>query len=117
MSAFQGEGPGITVARARELIDSGAVQLVDVRTDEEWEAGRITGSTHIGFERLPTGAATIERDRPVLFVCRAGGRSDAAAQAFIASGYEALSLTGGLLDWVEAELPLEPADGHVAEHR
>jgi rhodanese-related sulfurtransferase len=39
-----------------------------------------------------------------------------AAQAFRASGYEAYSLTGGLLAWDEAGLPLDPPDGGVAEH-
>ena len=75
--------------RARELIDAGEVQLVDVREPYEVEAGRIAGSRHIELERLASQADSIERDRPVLFYCRAGARSGMAANAFRRAGYEA----------------------------
>jgi len=39
-----------------------------------------------------------------------------AAQAFRASGWDAYSLDGGIAAWVEAGLPIEPQDGHVADH-
>jgi rhodanese-related sulfurtransferase len=39
-----------------------------------------------------------------------------AANAFRRAGYQAYSLTGGLTAWHERGLPLEPADGHVADH-
>ena len=61
-------------------------------------------------------ASTIERDRPVIFYCRVGARSDMAAQAFRASGYEAYSMRGGLMRWAQEDRPLSPKDGHVADH-
>jgi rhodanese-related sulfurtransferase len=39
-----------------------------------------------------------------------------AAQAFRTAGYQAYTMTGGLIEWVAAGLPIEPADGRVAEH-
>ena len=48
------------------------MQLVDVREPYEFEAGRIAGSRHIELERLASKADTIDRDRPVVFVCRLG---------------------------------------------
>lgn len=106
----------ITPARAAELVRDGDAQLVDVRTPEEVEAGRIEGSKHIELEQLPAQAGEIERERPVVFYCRSGARSALATGAFRASGYEAYNLDGGLLAWVEGGLPIEPEDGSVARH-
>jgi rhodanese-related sulfurtransferase len=106
----------ITPARAAELVRDGDAQLVDVRTPEEVEAGRIAGSKHIEVEELPALAGEIERERPVVFYCRSGARSAMATGAFRAAGYEAYNLDGGLLAWVEGGLPIEPEDGSVARH-
>jgi rhodanese-related sulfurtransferase len=104
----------ITPARAAELVREGDAQLIDVRTPEEVEAGRIEGSLHIELEQLPAQAAEIERERPIVFYCRTGARSAMATGAFRAAGYEAYNLDGGLLAWVERGLPIEPEDGSVA---
>jgi rhodanese-related sulfurtransferase len=103
--------------RVKELVDAGEIQLVDVREDYEWEAGRIAGARHIPMERLTAEAATIDRAAPVVFSCRSGHRSGMAARAFGASGYDAYNLEGGLLAWADRGLPMEP-DGtaHVADH-
>ena len=97
-----------------DLVRDGDAQLVDVREPYEHEAGRIAGDLHVELERLTAEAASIDRDRPVVFYCRTGSRSDLAAQAFGASGYQAHNLTGGLQAWVRDGLPIEPADGRVA---
>ena len=116
MGAFDDEQIEVTPERAKELIDAGAVHLVDVRETYEVEAGRIAGSRHIELERLASQADSIERDKPVLFYCRAGARSGMAANAFRRAGYEALNLTGGITAWHGRGLPLEPEDGTVADH-
>jgi rhodanese-related sulfurtransferase len=102
--------------RAKALIEGGDVQLVDVREPHEWEAGRIAGARHIELGRLTSAADSLDRDRPVLFYCRVGGRSHMAAQAFRGAGFEAYSLVGGLTEWDRREYPLEPPDGRVADH-
>jgi rhodanese-related sulfurtransferase len=106
----------ISPARAAELLRDGDAQLVDVRTPEEVEAGRIAGSRHIELDQLPSQAHEIERERPVVFYCRTGARSGMASGAFRAAGYEAYNLDGGLLAWVEGGRPIEPEDGSVARH-
>jgi rhodanese-related sulfurtransferase len=100
--------------QAAQLLSEGGVQLVDVREPHEHEAGRIAGSLHIELERLPGEAATLDRERPILFYCRSGSRSGLAADAFAASGFDARNLDGGLEAWVAAGLPIEPDDGRVA---
>jgi len=91
----------------------GEVQLVDVREPYEWDAGRIEGATHIEFAELPARAAELEKDKPVVFYCRVGGRSAVALEAFAGAGYDAHHLDGGIVAWDEAGLPV---DGEIAPH-
>jgi rhodanese-related sulfurtransferase len=91
------------------------IQLIDVRQPHEHEAGRIAGDRHVELTLLSEQADTIDRDRPVVFYCRSGSRSALASQAFRGAGFDAHNMLGGLLEWQAGGLPLEPADGHVAE--
>jgi len=101
------------VARMHE---AGEIELVDVREPYEHEAGHVAAARHIEFARLSGEAGSIDRERPVVFYCRSGGRSAVATQAFRASGYDARNMTGGLLAWAEKGLPLDPESGSVADH-
>jgi rhodanese-related sulfurtransferase len=94
----------------------GAVQLVDVREDAEWDAGRIAGARHVRLADVAAQAQSIDRERPVVFYCRSGARSGMATAAFRRAGYEAYNLDGGLLAWAQRGLPLEPEGGEVAAH-
>jgi len=117
MTEHASPGPvDVTPAEVRARHARGEIQLVDVREDYEHAAGRIAGARHLELGRLAAEADTIERDRPVVFYCRVGARSAMAASAFRRAGWEAYSMAGGLEAWDRAELPLEPEDGHVADH-
>jgi rhodanese-related sulfurtransferase len=98
--------------RAREP----ELQLIDVREPYEREASHIAGSRHVQLVELPAQASSIERDRAVVFYCRVGARSEMAAKAYRTAGYEAYSMSGGLVAWAQEGLPLTPEDGHVAAH-
>ena len=102
--------------RVKEMLDRGEVELVDVREQYEWDAGRIAGARHIELERLAGRAEELPRDRPIVFQCRLGARSAMATEAFRASGWEAYNLTGGIREWVSRGLPIEPEGGQVADH-
>lgn len=99
---------------AQKLVEDGA-QLVDVRADHEWEAGRIAGATHVPLAELAERTGEIDRDRPVVLYCRGGNRSTMAADALAGAGFDAAKLSEGIVGWSEADLPLEPEGGHVAE--
>ena len=98
-----------------ELLRDGQIQLIDVRQPHEHEAGRIAGARLIELGSLSAEAHTIDRSRPVVFYCRSGGRSAMATEAFVQAGFDAHNMTGGMLEWDAAGLPIEPDGGHVAE--
>jgi hydroxyacylglutathione hydrolase/adenylyltransferase/sulfurtransferase len=97
-------------------LQRGEIELIDVREQYEWEAGRIAGARHVELERLAARADEIARDRPVVFQCRLGARSAMATQAFRAAGWDAYNMTGGIRRWVDHGLPIEPDGGGVADH-
>jgi hydroxyacylglutathione hydrolase/adenylyltransferase/sulfurtransferase len=97
-------------------LEAGDAQVIDVREPYEWDAGHIAGTRHIELTQLAAAADTLDRDRPVIFQCRVGGRSLMAAQAFRRAGFDAYSMAGGLEQWAGEGRPLEPAGGHVADH-
>lgn len=99
---------------ARKLVEDGA-QLVDVRAEHEWEAGRIAGATHLPLAELAERTGELDRGRPVVLYCRGGNRSTMAAEALAAAGFDAAKLDEGIVGWDEAGLPLEPEGGYVAE--
>jgi rhodanese-related sulfurtransferase len=103
----------LTPARVAELIETGTAQIIDIREDHEHEAGHVAGDRHIVLPRLGDEAGSLDRNRPVVVYCRSGSRSEVAADALQASGYDAYSLEGGFVAWLEAGLPSEP-DGATA---
>lgn len=103
-----------TPQEVAERHSRGEIQLIDVRAAHEHEAGRIAGDRLVELGVLAAEAATIDRERPVVFYCRSGSRSAMAAEAFRGAGYDAHNMAGGLLEWTAGGLTLEPADGYVA---
>jgi rhodanese-related sulfurtransferase len=112
--AAQEAGKEASREEAQKLIEAGT-QLIDVRADHEWEAGRIAGATHLPLDELAERAGEIDQERPVLLYCRGGNRSTMAAAALTEAGFDATKLSEGIVGWAEAGLPLAPDDGYVAE--
>jgi rhodanese-related sulfurtransferase len=98
----------------RKLIGDGA-QLVDVRAEHEWEAGRIEGAVHLPLAELSGRVGELDRDRSVVVYCLGDNRAEMAAEALGSAGFDASPLAGGIRAWAEAGLPLEPEAGYVAE--
>lgn len=99
---------------AQTLIEDGA-QLVDVRAEHEWNAGHIGGAKHLPLAELAGRTGEIDKERPVVLYCRGGNRSKMATDALADAGFDAVKLSEGIVGWDEADLPLEPDDGYVAE--
>jgi rhodanese-related sulfurtransferase len=116
MSASSDSEIEVTPQRTAELLAGGGAQVIDVREPYERGAGYIAGTRHVELQQLSSQAETIDRERPVVFLCRVGGRSTMAATAFRRAGYEAYTMTGGISEWDRLGLPLAPEGGRVADH-
>ncbi len=83
--------------------------VLDVREDKEIQGGKIQGAKHITLAQLPSRIAELGSDKeaPILVYCRSGSRSAHACQLLTKAGYENVAnLTGGILAWESANLPV-----------
>lgn len=79
-----------------------AVQIIDVREPAEFEGplGRIPEARLISLGELADRASELAKERPIVTVCRAGGRSVQATVILRQSGFDAVAnLAGGMLRW------------------
>jgi rhodanese-related sulfurtransferase len=103
--AFSKPYKTVSVAEAKELLASRAV-LIDVRSAQEWRSGHAPQAKHLPLNRLQTGAAGLQKGRPVVAMCQSGVRSASAARLLASQGYEAYSLRGGIGAWRQAGEPV-----------
>lgn len=74
-------------------------QIIDVREVDEWEAGHIAQAKLIPLGFLPHRLEELDQDRPIVMVCRSGGRSHRATQYLQEMGYDVSNMVGGMLAW------------------
>jgi rhodanese-related sulfurtransferase len=87
------------------------LQVVDVRQKHEFDAGRIEGALHIPLMELPNRLAELDRNTPILTVCKTGSRSSRAAELLKAAGWETHDLDGGMRAWRRDGLPFSTPSG------
>lgn len=85
------------------------VQLVDVRTPEEYADGHIGNAKNINVfnpDFIKAAAQSLDKSRPVAVYCRSGKRSADAAQKLTDEGYNVTNLKGGIMAWSEEDKPI-----------
>jgi phage shock protein E len=82
--------------------------FVDVRTPEEWAAGRVDGAIHIPHTELAARWRELNayRDDDIVLYCRTGRRSGIAEQILTQAGFERLQNGGGLIDLQRQGVPV-----------
>ncbi|WP_295826431.1 rhodanese-like domain-containing protein [uncultured Microbacterium sp.] len=88
--------------------------LVDVRGDDAWAQGRITGAVHMPYRQIAERAPLeIPRGRPVVVYCWSPGcnAGQKGALAFASLGYEVREMIGGYEYWVREGQPYENDNG------
>lgn len=70
--------------------------VLDVREPDEWEQGTLPDAVLISQGEIVDRMEELPKDKPVLCVCRSGGRSSNVAVFLAFNGYEAANLSGGM---------------------
>ncbi len=92
----------LTVADYKSKIADGKLQLVDVRTPEEYAGGTIGNAVNIDYLSgdFASKIQTLDKNQPVYIFCRSGNRSGQAAKVMQQLGFkEIYDLRGGYLAW------------------
>ncbi|MES9540733.1 MULTISPECIES: rhodanese-like domain-containing protein [unclassified Actinomadura] len=98
-------GEDVPAVVAAEVPQDG--YLLDVREQDEWEAGHAPEAVHIPMSRLGDRAGEIPRDREVYVICRSGARSAQVTVALNQAGWLARNVGDGMHGWARAGRPME----------
>ena len=90
-------------------LPEGSYQLIDMRSDRDFEYGTIPGAIHISQEDLQGNPQIIKSKKVILF-CAHGTNSIEAAEELEAEGYRAYSLEGGYIAWLREEMRRQEAE-------
>jgi rhodanese-related sulfurtransferase len=85
--------------------------LLDVREQDEWDAGHAPDALHIPMSELAGRLGELPEDRGVLVICRSGGRSARVTEYLNANGWDARNVDGGMQSWQAAGRPLTSDTG------
>ncbi|MGW5373625.1 rhodanese-like domain-containing protein [Streptomyces sp. NPDC004009] len=127
----RGEHRVTAVEAHRRVQDAGTpAVLLDVREQDEWDAGHAPGAVHAPLSRLAAGAALPDaaRERALVVICRSGTRSRQAAELLAdrdtgrGTGHDTgrgtgrgtgpVDVMGGMKAWAAAGLPVVDAHGN-----
>ena len=92
----------ITPQEAKKIMDSGEKYVIlDVREQDEYDEGNITGSILIPYTEIENKAEEMlpDKDKLILVYCRSGRRSKIAAESLAKLGYTNVKEFGGIIDW------------------
>ena len=106
-TATAGFSKEITVQQAYDYYQDVTVDL-DVRTQEEWDAGHIPGATLIPLDELGNRISELPKGEDIVVICRSGNRSATGRDLLLAAGFENVtSVAGGFNEWVANGFPSE----------
>jgi hypothetical protein len=100
----------LSVDKFNEIISAGNVQIVDVRTPQEYGEGHISGAVNIdvmnsGFEQNVD--KSLDKNIPVAIYCRSGNRSKTAMKILLKKGFKVYELDKGFIAWKSAGMKIE----------
>jgi hydroxyacylglutathione hydrolase len=100
--------PQVTAVELSNAIGRAQVQVLDVRSDEEWRSGHVPRARHVMAGVLADAVATLPKDRTLALMCASGYRSTVAASVLERAGFgNVVNVTGGMAAWQHAGLPIE----------
>lgn len=94
----------------KQLIQMSRVQLIDVRTPEEYESGHMINANNLNFfdEAFEKELDQLDKDIPVCVYCKSGGRSAKASEILRKKGFKTVyDLNGGIISWEKEGMPVE----------
>lgn len=75
------------------------ITILDVRSEDEWRAGHVSGAIHFSLDKLMTGEMPdIKKEANIITYCRSGSRSEMARHLLENKGFSKVTNGGSLND-------------------
>ena len=84
--------------------------VIDVREVDEYIEAHVPGVRLMPLGTIPDALDALPRDETLYVICRSGARSLRAADLLVANGFDAVSVAGGTMAWVESGLDYATGD-------
>lgn len=101
----------VTADEFENALYDGHVQLLDVRSADEYSQGHIANAENIDVQQpdfIDKAKAKLDHTNLVYVYCRSGKRSMLAAQKLVKAGYQVVNLRDGIVGWENAGKPVLP---------
>ena len=98
----------VSLDEAGGMHGDGESVVVDVRRDDEYEAGHVTGAVFIPVDDVLARIDELPDDKNLLFICAQGVRSGLACEMAAAMGFDTerlFNIEDGTAAWIERGLP------------
>lgn len=90
----------ITTEELQKRLEAGEqLNIIDVRENDEVEAGMIPGAKHISLGQVEARLDELDKNEEYYMVCRAGRRSEMAGDILEANGFNTVNIEGGMTQW------------------
>jgi len=97
----------VSTLEAIQLINKGKLQILDVRSAEEFSAGHLRASKHIPLKDLVSRVGELNKSEAVLVICATGTQALRGVHQLAHAGFQELySLEGGVTKWQTEGLPI-----------
>jgi rhodanese-related sulfurtransferase len=90
----------VSVNEAEKLIAEEKVEVIDVRTQEEFASGHIPGAKSLPLQEIESRMDELDKEKAYLIVCRSGNRSAQASEILVKEGFQHIyNMAGGMNEW------------------
>jgi hydroxyacylglutathione hydrolase len=96
----------LTVSELQQKMQRGAVRVLDVRREPEWQAGHIEAAAWYPLDRFAEALPHLSKDGPIAVHCKSGYRSAIACSLLLKVGYKnVVNVVGGYDAWQKEQQP------------
>ena len=101
-------GPSVTTGEAVRMINQEDAVVVDIRDKKEFATGHLVDAVNIPYGSLAERMGELDphKSRPLILVCKSGQTVGMAGKMLREKGFNALRMSGGMMEWTNQKLPL-----------
>lgn len=101
-------GGSVSPAEATVKINKENALVLDIRDAKDFNSGHLVNAMNIPYAKLAERMSELEKhkERPIILVCKTGQTVSVAGKMLREKGFNALRLSGGMMEWSNQNLPV-----------